>query len=169
MGQAVIDAKVDKQTCLITEDHPGFHCPNCRTRLEEDVTVTTRPCGLWYSSPPSQVALDALLVMYNQKHKWRRRDENKFRFVQTTVETARNNAQFETVLKAQQEAQREFSSVDRRDTSAVYQAYNRLSLSTAKMLKFYLQCTCWSEEHYKNLIGSQLEKYGLNTHVLNTL
>lgn len=166
MGQAVIDAKVDDCQCLITEDHHGFHCPNCRERLETNHSMGTK--GFWYSSPPSQVAFDALLVMYNQRHKTKRRDE-QFKFVHTTAETARRNSQFATVLETQREAQRNFSCVNRMNDVEVYRAYTCLSITTAQMLEFYLQYSGWSKEHYKPLLESQLQKYGLDTRVLRTL
>lgn len=107
--------------------------------------------------------------MYTQLNQSIQGDENKFRFVQTTARKAYSNAGFETVLKAQQDAQRKFSSVDRNHTRAVWNAYNQLSLSTAKMLEFYLQCSSWSTKHYMPLIGSQLQKYGLDARVVDTL
>lgn len=118
------------------------------------------------------MALDALLDMYTQTHKSnerKRRDECKLRFVQTTAEKARTKTDFLRVLKAQQEAQRTFASVDRKNESHVYKAYGRLSLTTAQMLDFYLQCSDWSEEHYKPLLCEQLQTYGLDTGVLSVL
>lgn len=165
MGQAVIDGN---QEVRISEDHHGFHCPNCRERLYQDMSSKTRPCELWYSSPPSQVAFGALLSMYTQKYKTERR-EDKFRFVQTTGEKARTNARFSNVLRAQQRAQQQFSSVDRMNQKDVYRAYNQLSKTTAQMLDFYLQCSDWSGEHYKPLLESQLQKYGLDVNVISAL
>ena len=167
MGQAVIDSNVEDQECLITETHPGFRCPNCREPLDDmndmnDMKTTSPPCGLWYSRPPTQVAFDALLCMYTQRHKSKRSDE-KFRFVQTTAERARNNVRFVDVLKVQQEAQRTFSHVDRLNDTDVYRAYNRLRVTTTQMLELYLQSSGWSKELYRPLLDAQLTKYGLIT------
>ena len=99
--------------------------------------------------------------MYNQHHKSNRRDE-KFRFVQATAEKARSSTRFASVLKVQQEAQRMFSSVNRLNDNDVYRAYHQLSIATTQMLELYLQYSGWSKEHYKPLLHSQLQKYGLS-------
>lgn len=170
-GQAVIDAEKNDEGCFIARDHPGFHCPNCRTHLREDrVDRSSQTTHVpWYSNPPSQVALDAMLSMYMQRYKsnkTNRRDEYKLCFVQTTAERARAKAGFAVHLKAQQDAQRTLASVDRNNQDSMYKAYNALSRSTARMLEFYLQCTDWSREEYRPLIQSQLQTYGLDTTVM---
>lgn len=169
-GQVIIDAEKNEEGCYITRDHPGLHCPNCRTHLKEDQPTRTSPIP-WYSNPPSQVALDAMLGMYTQRHKsdrTSRRDEHKLCFVQTTAERARTRAGFAWHLKAQQDAQRAVASVDRRDQSGAYKAYKELSRSTARMLEFYLQSTDWSQAEYRPLIQSQLQTYGLDTTVVQS-
>jgi len=172
MGQIVIDAKLKDQQLFIKEDHPGFHCPNCRERLH---VLNTTSRGSWYSSPPSQVAFDALFLMYNQRHKTKDtggdtdRHDEKFRFAQITTEKARNTSCFVNILRAQQAAQRKFSSVDRKNEGEVYRAYKQLSLTTAQMLDLYLQCSGWSKEHYKPLLESQMKNYGLDVRALESI
>ena len=90
------------------------------------------PYGLWYERPSSEVARTALLSMYTK-----------------------------LLSMEQQEAQRSFATVDRKEGAASWYAYARLSRTTSRILTFYLKCGELDKGYIIPLVDAWLSEHGL--------
>lgn len=161
-NQAILDSTYDGTELITSMNHHGFHCPNCREKLE---TSSESPRGLWYERPSSEAARTALLSMYTAllsiKKYEAARPEYKLLFVQRCEDRARKSSEFDGILSEQQEAQRKFATIDRNNESESWRAYVRLSRSTARMLTFYLSHGDLDHELIRPLVDAWLSENGL--------
>lgn len=161
-NQAILDSIYDGTGMITSLDHHGFHCPNCREKLE---TTSESPRGLWYERPSSEAARTALLSMYTALLSIKKckstRPEHKLLFVQRCEDRARKSSDFDDILREQQEAQRNFATIDRNNESESWRAYVRLSRSTARMLTFYLSYSNLDHELIRPLVDAWLSENGL--------
>jgi len=163
-NQAILDSQHDGTDLIVSMNHHGFHCPNCREKLGHTVES---PYGLWYERSSSEVARTALLSMYTKLLSMDTQtykscgQEYKLVFVQRCEDRARRSPEFDEILREQQEAQRSFATVDRKEGAASWHAYARLSRTTSRILTFYLKCGELDKGYIIPLVDAWLSEHGL--------